>query len=74
MSAPIRFATGTTYLRKNGNAGLPITCASAPNPFRSAFQSLYSLEFLLVLKQLSCSTVCVRNEYCTPLQTSKQGE
>ena len=32
MSAPMRFAAGTTYLRKNGNSVLPITCASAPNP------------------------------------------
>ena len=31
-SAPTRFAAGTTYLRKNGIAVLPITCASAPNP------------------------------------------
>ena len=32
MSAPMRFAAGTTYLRKNGIAYLPITCARAPNP------------------------------------------
>ena len=32
MSAPMRFAAGTTYLRKNGTAVLPITCARAPNP------------------------------------------
>ena len=31
-SAPTRFAAGTIYLRKNGIAVLPITCASAPNP------------------------------------------
>ena len=31
-SAPTRFAAGTTYLRKNGIAVLPITCARAPNP------------------------------------------
>ena len=31
-SPPTRFAAGTTYLRKNGIAVLPITCASAPNP------------------------------------------
>ena len=30
-SAPTRFAVGTIYLRKNGIAVLPITCASAPN-------------------------------------------
>ena len=30
--APMRFASGTIYLRKNGIAVLPITCASAPNP------------------------------------------
>ena len=32
MSAPMRFATGTTYLRKKGIVDLPITCARAPNP------------------------------------------
>ena len=31
-SAPTRFAAGRIYLRKNGIAVLPITCASAPNP------------------------------------------
>ena len=31
-SAPTRFAAGTTYLRKNGIAGLPITCASSKSP------------------------------------------
>ena len=31
-SASTRFAAGTIYLRKNGIAVLPITCASAPNP------------------------------------------
>ena len=31
MSALMRFAAGTTYLRKNGIAVLPITCAGAPN-------------------------------------------
>ena len=31
-AAPTRFAAGTKYLRKNGNAVLPITCARAPNP------------------------------------------
>ena len=31
-SAPTRFAAGTIYLRQNGIAVLPITCASAPNP------------------------------------------
>ena len=31
-SAPTRFAAGTTYLRKNGIAVLPITCARAPKP------------------------------------------
>ena len=30
MSAPMRFAAGTTYLRKKGIAVLPITCASGP--------------------------------------------
>ena len=32
MSAPMRFAGGTTYLRKHENAVLQITCARAPNP------------------------------------------
>ena len=32
MSAPMRFAAGTTYLRKKGIAVLAITCARAPNP------------------------------------------
>ena len=31
-SAPTRFAAGTVYLRKDGIAVLPITCASAPSP------------------------------------------
>ena len=30
-SAPTRSAAGTIYLRENGIAVLPITCASAPN-------------------------------------------
>ena len=32
MSAPTRFAAGTTYLRKKGITVLPNTCARAPNP------------------------------------------
>ena len=32
MSAPMCFAVGTTYLRKNGIAVLPITCARASKP------------------------------------------
>ena len=32
MSADMRFAAGTTYLRKKGIAVLPITCARATNP------------------------------------------
>ena len=32
MSTPLHFAAGTIYLRQNGIAVLPITCASAPNP------------------------------------------
>ena len=32
MSAPMRFAAGTTYLHKKGIAVLPITCAGAQNP------------------------------------------
>ena len=31
-SAPTRFAAGTSYLRKNGIAILPTTCARAPKP------------------------------------------
>ena len=31
-SAPMRFAAGTTYLRKKGIAVLPIPCARASNP------------------------------------------
>ena len=65
-SAPTRFAAGTTYLRKNGIAVLPITCARAQIPFPSVFQPLYSMEILLVLKQPSCSIVCVKNDCWTP--------
>ena len=54
-SAPTRFADGTIYLRKNGIAVLPITCASAPNPVRVVEQHLYRMESLLVLKQPSCN-------------------
>ena len=32
LAPPARFAAGTIYLRKNGIAVFPITCASAPNP------------------------------------------
>ena len=32
MSAPMRFAAGTTYLRRKGIAVLPITCRRAPKP------------------------------------------
>ena len=32
MSAPMRFAAGTTHSRRKGIAVLPITCARAPNP------------------------------------------
>ena len=66
MSAPISYAAGTTYLRKKGIAVLPITCARAPNPLPSVFLPLHSMEFLLVLKQPSCSIVCVRIECWTP--------
>ena len=74
MSAPMRFAGGTTYLRKKGIAFLPITCAGAPNPLPSVFQPLYSMESLLVLKQPSCSIVRIRNECWTPFEISKQVE
>ena len=60
LSAPMRFAAATTYLRKNGIAVLPITCARAPKPLPSVFLPLYSMEFLLVLKQPSCSIVSVK--------------
>ena len=66
MSAPMHFATGTTYLRKKGVEVLPVTIARASNPIPSVFQQLYSMEFLLVLKQPSCSIVRVRNECQTP--------
>ena len=72
MSTPMRLAAGTTYLRKEGFAVLPINCARAPTPPPSGFLPLCSMEFLLVLKQPSCSTVRVRNECLTPFQTSKQ--
>ena len=70
----MRFAGGTTYLRKKGIAFLPITCAGAPNPLPSVFQPLYSMESLLVLKQPSCSIVRIRNECWTPFEISKQVE
>ena len=57
MSASMRFAAGTTYLRKSGIAVLPITCARARNPLPLCLQPFYSMEFLLVLKQPSCSIV-----------------
>ena len=45
----MRFAGGTTYLRKKGIAFLlPIICAGAPNPLPSVLQPLYSMESLLV--------------------------
>ena len=37
LSAPIRFAAGTNYLRKNGIEVLPITCASALKPLPLCF-------------------------------------
>ena len=40
-------------------------CESPNSPSPSDFQPLYGMEILLVLKQLSCSTVCVRNECWT---------
>ena len=66
MSALMRFAARTTYLRKKGISVLPITRAGAPIPLPSVFQPLYSMEFLLVLKQPSCSIVLVRKECWTP--------
>ena len=41
-------------------------CKSPKSPSPSVFQPLYIMEFLLVLKQPSCDTVCVRNECWTP--------
>ena len=73
-SAPKRFAAGTIHLRKNGIAVFPITCARAPNPLPSVFQPLYSMKFRLVLKQSSCSIVCVKIECWKPFLTSKQAE
>ena len=66
MSAPMPFSAGTNYLRKKGIAVLPITCARAPNPLPSCLLPLYSMEFLLDLKQPYFSIVCVRNECRTP--------
>ena len=65
-SAPTRFAAGTTYLRKKGIAVLPITCARAPNPLPLCLPTASSMDFLLVLKQLSCSIVRITNECWTP--------
>ena len=67
MSAPMRFAARTTYLRRKGIAVLPITCSRAQIPFPSVFQPLYSMEFLHALKQPSRSIVCVRSEFWTPV-------
>ena len=39
MSAPMRFAAGTTYLRKKAIAVFPITCARAPNPLPLCLQT-----------------------------------
>ena len=66
MSAPMRFAAGMTYLRKNGTAVLPIACARAPNLLPLCLLALYNMETVLVLKQPSCNTVFVRNECWTP--------
>ena len=60
-SAPTRFAAGTTYLRKNG-----IAVQELQIPVHDVDKPLYSMEFLLVLKQPSCSIVCVKNECWTP--------
>ena len=51
-SVPTRFAAATIYLRKNGIAVLPFTCASAPKPLPRCRPTT---ESLLVLKQPSCS-------------------
>ena len=63
MSAPMRSAAGTTFLRKKGIAVLPITSARAPNPLPLCLPTaLFLMEFLLVLKQPPCSIVRIRNE------------
>ena len=65
-SAPTCFAVWTIYLRKNGIAVLPKLVQEPQISFPSVFQPLYSMEFLLVLKQPSCSIVCFKNERWTP--------
>ena len=60
MSAPMRFATRLELQFSQKLVQKPRI------PFPSVFQPPYSMEFLLVLKQPSCSIVCVRNECWTP--------
>ena len=68
MSATIRFAAG---LERKIYAEMELKFCQylvrEPEiPFPSVFQPLYSLQFLFVLKQPSCSTVCVKNDCWTP--------
>ena len=65
-SAPTRFAAGTIYLRKMELQFSQKLVQEPQIPFPSVFQLLYSMEFLLVLKQPSCSIVCVKDECWTP--------
>ena len=62
-AAPTRFAAGTIYLRKNGIAVQPISCASAPNPIHVVDQHLLRMESLFLLKQPSCNVFWNRNEF-----------
>ena len=53
-SAPTRFAAWTIYLRKNGIAVPQYPVQVHRIPVHVVDQHLYSMEFLLVLKQPSC--------------------
>ena len=48
------------------NCSSPNNLFKSPKSPSSLSSNGYSMEFLLVLKQPSCSTVCVRNECWTP--------
>ena len=76
-SAPTPFAAGTIYLRKNRNAVLTLTCASAliPRPpVHGVDQYLYSMETLIVLKQPYCNVFWLGNDCWRLCLTSKQDE
>ena len=66
MSAPMRFAAGKTYLRKKELVFSQKLVQEPQIPFPSVFQPLYSMDFLLVLKQPPCSVVRVRIECWIP--------